>query len=140
LNTEFWNGRLKFDATYYFTKTTNLITNVSPSYASGASSYLTNIGSLSGSGVELSLGGNIIQSSDVIWNMNINYTHYQQKVDEVQPGRDEITMTSYSGGYGTYAIKGEVFPQMKAVTYERDDEGRVIIDPQTGKLSIGEMK
>src|SRR5699024_4987842 len=140
LNTEFWNGRLKFDATYYFTKTSNLITYVSLSYSSGASNYLTNIGSLSGSGVELSLGGNIIQSSDVIWNMNINYTHYQQKVDEVQPGQDEITMTSYSGGYGTYAIKGEVFPQIKAVAYERDDQGRVIIDPQTGKPIIGDLK
>jgi len=140
LNTAFFDGRVTFDASYYFTKTTNLITNISPSIASGSTGYLTNIGQLSGNGMEFSLGGNVIEAKDFSWNVNLNYTSYEQKVDEIQPGADEIAIESYNAGYGTYAIKDMVFPQIKAVSYVRDPQGRVVIDPETGNPLIGDLK
>lgn len=139
LNAAFLNGRITLDAAYFFTQTTNLITEVDPSNTSGSTGYLTNIGKLSGSGVELTLGADVISSRDFVWNVSANYTSYEQVVDEIQPGTNEIAMDSYSG-FGTYAIKGEVFPQIKAVSYVRDNQGRVVVDPVTGNPLIGELE
>lgn len=140
LNSAFLDGRVTFNASYYFTKTTDLITTISPSFASGATGYLTNIGELSGDGLELSLGGNVIERSDFAWNVGLNYTSYEQRVEEISEGVDEISIETYTGGYGTYAIKGEVFPQIKAISYVRDDQGRIVIDPSTGNPLIGDLK
>src|SRR5699024_2737907 len=140
LNTSFLDERITFDAAYAFTQTTNLITNVSPSIASGATGYLTNIGKLSGSSIELSLTGNIIETRDFSWELGVNYTSYEQKVDEIQPGQDEIAIESFGAGFGTFAIKGEVFPQIKTISYKRDPQGRVIIDPSSGNPIIGDLQ
>jgi TonB-linked SusC/RagA family outer membrane protein len=132
LNSAFFGGRLNFDASYYFTNTENLITNISPSVASASTGYLTNIGKLSGSGYEATLGGDVIRSQDFSWNVSANYSHYEQQVDEIQEGTNEIAI-----GGRQFAIKGQVFPTLKTLSYQRDDQGRVIVDRETGEPLTG---
>jgi len=140
-NLAFYQGRITFDASYFMTKTTNLITYTTPSSASDATSILTNIGALSGNGIELSLGTRVLQIGDVKWDINLNYTKYDQVVDEIKDGLEEIILDESAAGYGTYAIVGETFPQIKAVAYERDSiTGKVVIDPADGNPIVGELK
>ena len=56
------------------TKTTDLITNTTPSISSGATAFLTNIGELQGRGFELTLGGTVIQAKNISWDLSVNYT------------------------------------------------------------------
>jgi TonB-linked SusC/RagA family outer membrane protein len=130
-NFGFFRSRIYLDASYFVTKTTDLITNTTPSITSAATSFLTNIGELKGTGFELSLGGQVLRVGDFTWDLNVNYTTNETTVVSIKEGLDEIALST-TGQVGVYAVVGEAFPQMKANTYQRDPQGRTIIDPSTG--------
>jgi len=131
LNLGFLNGKIWLDFAWYRTLTTDLITYTTPSIASASSDYLTNIGELEGSGIELTLGGSVIRTEDFRWDLSLNYSSSETVVNEIYEGLDEIAVAT-TGQYGVYAVVGEAFPQMKANIYQRDPQGRIIIDPSTG--------
>ncbi len=131
LNLGFLKSRILLDASYYVTKTTDLITNTTPSITSGATNFLTNIGELKGTGFELTIGGTILNYRKLSWDMSLNYTTNTTEVISIKEGLDEISLRS-TGQYGIYAVVGEAFPQIKANTYVRDPQGRIVIDPKTG--------
>jgi TonB-linked SusC/RagA family outer membrane protein len=131
LNLGFFKGRLSLDASYYNTITSNLITFTTPSVASASTAFLTNIGELQSSGFELTVGGTIINKNDWNWNLNVNYTNSKTVVNSITPDLDEVAITT-TGQYGIYAVVGENYPQIKANVYERDSQGRIVVDAASG--------
>jgi len=131
MNLGFLKSRISIDAAYFLTKTTDLITNTTPSIASGATAFLTNIGELKGKGFELTLGGQVLNGKNLSWDLSVNYTTNETKVVSIKEGLDEIALST-TGQRGVYAVVGEAFPQIKANTYVRDPQGRIVIDPATG--------
>jgi hypothetical protein len=121
------------------TNTKNLITATTPSRASGATSFLTNIGELSGSGLELSLGGTVVNIGEFKWRLDVNYTAYETKVKEIKDDLKEVGIDVYTAGYGTFAIVDQAFPQIKASSYVRDPQGRVVVDAVSGNPLVGEV-
>ncbi len=145
LNTAFLKKRLLFDAAYYITKSTDLITLTTPSTASGSSAYLTNIGEIETKGIELTLGGVILKSDNWGWDASVNFTSYESVVNEITEGVDEVTISSLDYNFisdrvGFYAIIGEAFPQIRATSYVRDPQGRVVIDAESGNPLFGPLK
>lgn len=134
----FLEDRFRFTGAYFNTVTTDLITGTTPSYASGASSYLTNIGELNLTGFEFTLGGTLVRSGDFVWDFDVNYTSYETIVKEIKDDLKEVALDNF-GTYGTYAIVGSAFPQIKAQSYVRDPQGRVVINPATGNPVIGDV-
>ncbi|GLB53322.1 SusC/RagA family TonB-linked outer membrane protein [Neptunitalea chrysea] len=139
LDLSLFKNRLNVTASAYKIITTDLITAITPSYASGATSYLTNIGELENNGLELSLNGTVLKTQDFSWNLNLNITHQETVVNEISDGVTE-TAVSTNGSVGVYAVEGEAFPQIKGISYERDDQGRIVIDADTGRPIIGDLK
>lgn len=84
---------LTFD--YYSHKTTDMVFAVPVSYVTGLSEYYKNIGSLSNKGIEFSLGANIIQNKDWLWNMTVTGSHNKNKV---------IALSTDDPIEGTYSI------------------------------------
>ena len=75
----------------------------------------------------------LLKVNDFSWDLSVNYTTNETIVKEIKPGLDEIAVYTGPGGqYGIYAIKGLPFPQVKANTYLRDPQGRLVIDPASG--------
>lgn len=138
VNIGVFNDRFNIDASYFNTVITDLITNSTPSIASGATRFLTNIGQLTSTGYEVTVNGYILKVGDFAWNVNFNYSTYETVVDEIKDDIREIALDDF-GTYGTYAIVGKAFPQIKAQSYVRDPQGRVVIDPSTGNPLIGEV-
>lgn len=143
LNLGFFKSRLWLDASYYNTITSDLITFTTPSITSGSTSFLTNIGELQGKGLEITLGGTLLQARDFKWDINVNYSSSETVVNEIYEGLDEVAVTT-TGQYGIYAVVGQAFPQMKANVYQRDPQGRIVVDPasghpltETGLVSLG---
>ncbi|MBN1387378.1 MAG: TonB-dependent receptor, partial [Bacteroidales bacterium] len=133
LNLGFFKSRLNLDASYFITKTTDLITKTTPSRAAGATSFLTNIGELKGKGFELTLGGQVLKLSDFTWDLSLNYSSNKTTVVSIKEGVNEIQVYEGLGGqYGIFAVVGESYPQLKTNTYVRDPGGRIVIDPNTG--------
>ncbi|MEM6642954.1 MAG: SusC/RagA family TonB-linked outer membrane protein [Bacteroidota bacterium] len=143
LNLGFFNDRLAFQGAVYRTITEDLITFTTPSVASSANSYLTNIGQLTNQGIELSLSGRVLNYAGITWDASINFTSYRTVVDEINPGDevDETALITWGGGsYGVFAIEGEEFPQLKAQAYSRDPQGRVIVDGTSGDPVRGDVE
>lgn len=138
-NLAFFKNRLRIDASYFITKSTNLITFTTPSVSSGATNYLTNIGEIEGKGIELTIGGTVLKSNDFSWDLNVNYSKNEAVVKSITEGVDEITVTS-NGTYGVFAVVGEAFPQIKASSYVRDPQGNVVIDAASGNPLVGSLK
>lgn len=138
-NLGFLDDRFYVDGSYFMTTTTNLITSTTPSYSSGATRYLTNIGELSSKGYEITLGGKLLKVGDFSWDFNVNYSSNETIVEEIKEDLKEVALDVYTGGYGTYAIVGKAFPQIKAQSYVRDGQGRVVIDPATGNPIVGDV-
>ncbi|MGA1225641.1 MAG: SusC/RagA family TonB-linked outer membrane protein [Tamlana sp.] len=139
LNLGLFNNRLTLDAAYFISTSTDLITSITPSVTSGSTGYLTNIGEIEGKGVELSLGGTVLKSEDFSWDVNVNYTQNESIVKEISDGVSETPIAT-TGEVGVYAIVGEAYPQIKATSYVRDPQGRVVIDPVSGNPVLGDLK
>jgi TonB-linked SusC/RagA family outer membrane protein len=137
-----FNNRITLDASYYTSTTTDLITTATTAPSAGSNAILTNIGSIEGDSYELSLGltpFKALNKGDFNWNLNTNFTTTKQTVTEIEEGVDEINVGG-SAVAGVYAVVGEAFPQMKATSYERDPQGRVVIDAATGNPIVGGLK
>jgi TonB-linked SusC/RagA family outer membrane protein len=143
LNLGFLQSRIWIDASYFNTITSDLITFTTPSITSASTSFLTNIGELQGKGLEITLGGNLIKAKDFKWDINVNYASNETVVNEIYEGLDEVAVTT-TGQVGVYAVVGQAFPQMKANVYQRDPQGRIVVDAasghpitETGLVSLG---
>jgi TonB-linked SusC/RagA family outer membrane protein len=134
----FLKDRFYVNASYFTTKITDLIVETTPSYASGATLFLTNIGELESKGIELSVGGTVLEIGDFKWKLNVNYTTNETIVKEISGDLKEIAIDSYAAGYGTFAIVNEAFPQIKASSYVRDPQGRTVVGADGNPL-VGEV-
>ncbi|MBD8083930.1 SusC/RagA family TonB-linked outer membrane protein [Chryseobacterium caseinilyticum] len=131
----FFKNRLTLDASAYLQTTKDLITNQTTSSASGIRFTPVNVGDIRNKGMEVTLGATPIKSSDFTWDFNLAWSINRTKVLELANGQDEVNLST--GGYaGIFAIKGEEFPMLKATAYMRDEQGRIIINPDNGNPYI----
>jgi TonB-linked SusC/RagA family outer membrane protein len=77
---DFFENRLNFVADIYQKKTTDLIYKKSLPLSSGYDAVTGNFASLQNKGIELSLGGDIVRSRDLRWNVNANISFNQNKL------------------------------------------------------------
>ncbi|WP_415328909.1 SusC/RagA family TonB-linked outer membrane protein [Chryseobacterium sp. MMS23-Vi53] len=131
----FLKNRITLDASAYIQNTKDLITNQTTSSATGITYTPVNVGNIRNKGIEVTLGATPIRTNDFSWDMNLAWTINRTKVLELADGQDEVNLST--GGYaGIYAIKGQEFPMLKATAYMRDDQGRIIINPDNGNPYI----
>jgi TonB-linked SusC/RagA family outer membrane protein len=135
----FFDNRLTLSASYYITNITDNLTSAVPSATSGASGFRFNIGEIESKGYEVTLGGTLLKSDDFSWNANINIAGSEAIIKDIGDGVTE-TPVSTSGTVGVYAVVGEVFPQIKATSYVRDPQGRIVVDGTSGNPIQGELK
>lgn len=90
LDLSFWNSRLTVTADYYSKYTDGLLANYQLPKESGFSYMRTNVGEMSNKGVELSLAGDIIRTSDFNWNLTFNFAHNQNRIEKLSEGKPYI--------------------------------------------------
>ncbi len=81
----FWNGKLSGTAEYFSRKTTDMLYFKPVSPSMGYSRYPENVGSMVNRGVEFDLNSTIIDTKNFSWNVNLNLTHFKNKVLELAP-------------------------------------------------------
>lgn len=126
LDMRFLNDRLGFDLTYYDIRSEDLIIDLGVSGASGFSNITTNAGLITNKGVELQLYGTPLQTENFTWNARINFARNKNEVVELIEGRDVLPL----GSYGTQFVAqtGQPYGTLIGFGYERDDQGRKVID------------
>jgi TonB-linked SusC/RagA family outer membrane protein len=77
---DFFDNRLNFVADLYIKKTTDLIYKKALPLSSGYDVVTGNFASVENKGIELSLGGDIIRSRDLKWNVSANISFNRNKL------------------------------------------------------------
>jgi len=107
-----YNNRLRFEGTYYKSKNKNQILPIGMAPSTGYSSRRINAGLISSRGIELSLGGTIINSNDWQWDLTALFSRNRTRIDELAEGYNYIRLwTDAKGG---------------AVTRVGDDIGQLV--------------
>jgi len=83
-------SRLYGSIEYFNRSSSNLLQDVPISTVTGFGSTLKNIGKMNNRGWEISLGGDIVKTSDFRWSANVNTSLIKSKVVELYDGNDII--------------------------------------------------
>ena len=132
LNVGLFGNRVLFDATYYNSTTTDQITPVAISTATGKSNATINAGELFNQGVELELNTTPVFNDNFRWDIGVNFTWQDSEVKELFGDLNQIELGGYAGSAYVYAVKGEAYPSLQTTFYERDPQGRIVVDATTG--------
>lgn len=120
--------RVSLNVTYYLQNSTNQTVPIATSSATGYTNATINAGEMENKGIEVELGAKILKLSNGLEvGVDLNYANRSTKVVSLYQGLDEINL-----GNNIFAKVGEQYPVVKVDTYKKDNQGRVIVDPQTG--------
>ncbi|GAB3930868.1 SusC/RagA family TonB-linked outer membrane protein [Mucilaginibacter myungsuensis] len=125
---DLFNGRITASVTYFKSKTTKQTVSVNISNATGFSSYQLNSGRMDNQGIESALAVVPIKTATG-WQLTLgaNFTWLDNTVKELAAGLDQLNL-----GNGIVARPGLSYPQLTGTDYVRDDQGRIIVNRQTG--------
>lgn len=122
----FLNHRLHFEGSYIYSDSEGQIFNATTSRATGYSTAIVNAGRLTNNIIELNLNADVISRSDMKWNLGFTFAHINNEVKELYEGN------SYNIFRQSYANVGQAYPSLMVSDYKRDDQGRIVINGETG--------
>jgi hypothetical protein len=135
LEMAFLMNRVNFDFTYFNNLSRDQILVVDISPASGYSSMLINAGEIQNKGVELLLNGGIVRSQNGFnWDVTLNWSYIDNMVNELYGDLEAYQISSSWGGLTIEARPNKPFGTIMAIGYARDEQGRVIVNPTTGRV------
>ena len=107
---EFFKGRLTGMAEFFMRKTTDMLFSFPLPPSFGYTSYYANIGDMRNLGVEVELNGTVIQTKDFQWDLNLNLTHYKNKVTSLPDARKTMVVDGVGGFSSGNYMYGEGIP------------------------------
>lgn len=133
LEMKFFNNRLGVDFTYYWQNSKDQIIRLASSSASGYDKRLVNAGQIRNSGVELAINARAVQAGNFAWDLGLNFSKNNNKVIDLVEGMDffEIEKAAWCN-VSVGAQKGENFGSIVGPGFLRDEQNRIIVDPETG--------
>ncbi|RYF26816.1 MAG: SusC/RagA family TonB-linked outer membrane protein [Flavobacteriales bacterium] len=129
---ELFKSRVSGTFTYYKSKSTDQTLPVNISSTTGFTSYLFNAGSVSNRGIESSLRVVPIRKDNGMeLTIGANYTYNQNRVEDLPDQLPQLNIATF-GTAAVVAVEGKPFPFLRGTTYQKDPQGRIIVDRVTG--------
>ncbi|TAN10810.1 MAG: SusC/RagA family TonB-linked outer membrane protein [Chitinophagaceae bacterium] len=141
-NLGFWNDRINFNADYYHEVTSQQTLAAEVSHATGYDQKILNTGEMLNEGVELDLNYKVIQNASFTWNVAIHYAYNHNEVLSILPNNNSVQIGSFANDFlplldgGIFAQVGQPYPVIKVSDWQRDPQGKVIVDPVTGMPAV----
>ena len=126
-----WDDRIVSSITYFSSKTDNQTVQTSLSSSTGFTSLLTNVGETTSKGLEVSTHVTPIKTSTLSVTVGGNYTYLDNQVVSISQDLDQLVLAT-SGNATSVAKAGQSFPVIMGLDYQRDPQGRVIVNSVTG--------
>jgi len=129
LETSFLKNRLGLDVSYYNAQIRDQILPLTVPSSSGATSVLTNIGTLRNKGVELAIKGVAVQTRDINWSMTLNLSQNKNIVEKLTDGADELLHADYDGSAAQLrSVVGQSMGDLYSHPVMRHANGGKIVD------------
>ena len=107
---ELFAGRLLGSVEYFYRKTSDMLFFFNVPLSLGYSGYYDNIGDMRNSGVELSLNAIPVKLQDFQWSLNMNLTHYTNKITMLPDEHKKMEVEGYAGYQSGGRYYGEGLP------------------------------
>ncbi|HYE54556.1 MAG TPA: SusC/RagA family TonB-linked outer membrane protein [Chitinophagaceae bacterium] len=140
LNSAFFNGALRLDATVYFSRTYNQFFEPTLSSASGFTSVIVNAGRVDNKGVEIS-ARYTQQFGQLSWTSFATYSLNKNKIVQLLPGwtnpvtGEVVTLReldmSGTGSYKMVLKEGGAMGDIYVNTLRVDEHGAIYVDPSS---------
>jgi TonB-linked SusC/RagA family outer membrane protein len=123
----FAKRRITTAVTYYNQKSTGLTLTASIAPSTGFTGYLLNAGQTRNEGIEVDLNLTPIRlENGFSFTIGGNFNYNNSIVDQILPDTRELPLSS--GDPVIVAIEGQTLPVLRGSYYERDPQGRIILD------------
>ncbi len=133
LEMKFLKNRLGFDFTYYTQNSKNQIMGMASSWTTGYTNRLINAGEIENRGIEFSLNTRPVEVKDFSWDLNLNFSKNSNKVKKLVDDMDMFELEKAAWLDVQVAAKvGENFGSIIGPDFKRNENGDILIDPQTG--------
>lgn len=133
LNVAFLNNRINLDVDYYNRNSDKQIFQLASDPATGYTYQNMNLGKIRNQGIEALLTVKPIVTKDFDWTTSFNFTKNWSKVISLPKSLGgKSSIERINGGAGLYAITGNELGQFLAQVPERDPEGHIVVDANTG--------
>lgn len=137
----FWDSRLRLDVTYYNKETTDQIISVDQPAVTGFTSRVVNAGVISNEGWEILGFINPIRTDNFNWNVDVNWTTYENTVEELAENVESIFLAGFTST-SSRVIAGEPYGALFGSRFARNENGEVLIgdngfplvDPEDGVI------
>jgi TonB-linked SusC/RagA family outer membrane protein len=128
MDLSFFQSRVGIDATYFKNVTKDQIIPLDVSSSTGYNNKWINAGEMENKGIELTLKGTPIKTSDFSWDININYTKVDNKLNELTEGIStlDIQRAPFSGAYLRASV-GDTYGMLWGYDYIRDNQGNKVV-------------
>lgn len=143
---KFFDGRLTFDLTGYYTSSTNQILTTAADQITGATGYKINAGKITNKGLEFSLSVTPVKTRDFKWTIDANWAKNWDKLvsmqsdwDPKQPLQTSMGTTIGSRVY-VYSYVGQSMHYIYGRGYQRAPEGSYYLDENGNKVDCSGMK
>ena len=125
---DLYRGRISGSVDYFQRKTTDMLFSfpLPPSY--GYTSYYANVGDMQNTGLELDLKFTPVKTKDFEWNLNLNFTTYENKVTYLPEERKTMEVDGKHG-----YTSGSYFYGEDCSLYTFHMRKYAGVDPETGK-------
>ena len=136
LELRFLDNRIGVDYAFTNQDASKQIFAVPLAGSTGYTSLVMNAGEMKTVSHEIILYLTPVKTGDFEWNLNANFTKYTSEVVELAEGVETISL----GGYVTPNIRasaGDPYPSIYGNTYQRDDEGRILINENESSPGYG---
>ena len=133
LEMNFMKNRVGFDVSVYQQNSKDQIMPVTLSQTTGYQFMYVNAGEIRNRGIELTLNGTPIQTSNFRWDINVNFAKNKNEVISLFPGIQNLQIGSFQGGVTVNAQVGQPYGALKGTDYTYSPDGDMIISAATGK-------
>ena len=128
----FFSSRLSVDFSYYVNDSKNQILSIPIPNSTGYGFNTINAGDIQNKGIELTMRGTPIKTSDFSWELFGTFTKNKSNVLSLPDGVSQVVIGGFSG-MSIVAAKGHPYGEFYAVTNQTDAQGRTIVNQATGQ-------
>lgn len=140
LKTSLFSDKIRFMATYYTEKTSDIIVLKDIAPSSGFNFIYDNAATVKNSGIELTLSVNLIRNNNFSWTLNTQFNTNKNTVEEVNLfNENNLFLTGFTSSSSRF-IEGESYGSLWGTPFQRNENGQMIIGDDGFPLADGNQK
>ncbi len=133
MDIRFFHNRIALDVSAYDKKTDGQIFNVPIAPSSGYTSLVQNLGLVSNKGVEIALDVKPVDSKNITWDINYNFSQNWNKVEHLTGSLQKVSIFQIIGGVELDAFPGKSVSGIYSFGPQMTSDGKIIVSAATGK-------